>query len=36
MPDTQQNIGESGLGPGLSSPPEQNDLEKRRLLYSSF
>lgn len=32
MPDTQQNTGESGLGPGLSSPPEQNDLEKRRLL----
>lgn len=27
MPATQQIFSESGLGPGLSSPDGQNDLE---------
>lgn len=36
MPGTQQNLGESGLGPRLSSSDGQNDLEKRPLVCRFF
>lgn len=34
MPGTQQNFGELGLGPRLSSSDGQNSLEKRPLVCS--